>query len=1331
MTISTSRPGTTLSSCEGGKPNVADSPQQTRKPRFQDSEETEEFTNLPSIEKESRNRDRSSSRNNRRDADVDNDDDDPPPPPTYDHDHDDHDLDGSSTTQQQRTRVTSAVSTITPINPIKKRIPRVGNTGSNNPRANQHASAMKASMNSLATASSFGGSASLAGSQSLGSFNSIQHHHAHHHSGGHGPGSTAGSGSNLNLNMGGSLASLDRKRGGVRASYGSLMGMDRGGPGSVAGSWSAGLNDGTGGHGYMSGIHTPGGMSTSTFAAKRGNRSIGGYLVLVLSVLGYGVNRPTHAGNLREPTFQGVFRPKFSRREDSEIYVAKFSLDEDYVAIGLGNSAIQIYSTRSNDFVRTLAAPVEAERYPCTTLAFRPESTAFKNKGIVAAGCGQYSSLSSDGNTLGKRFATCGSDGYVRVYDGATHKRVAKMISGKTGVCAGHSSRVFSVKFHPTDTNILVSGGWDNTLQVWDTRVQHSIRSIYGPHICGDSIDFDDSGDKILTGSFSKEDQLQIWSFTSGKVIENVSWSIMDGDRRNSKIYSAGFGHARGVAQANKNIIAGGSGVFNDVKMFSITSKRAIGMIQGFKQSVYTVALSPNEKMVAVRTTTAVVPTEVESLTLVKNLMQATISAIAYLRGLFPEENFEDSKVHGLLLKKIERGVSDEANELMDWMEKGCYDALEKRYLKTMIFGVYMDPEHPEDLIESYTFGFSYPGKNQWCISINDSQKETYKMKNKQEIIKVTRDLLRRVLVLTQTLRPLPENANLAMRLYYYDDVTPIDYEPPLFRAANENDPHPAVANADNYHMGQVETPHHTLHLRITTAKDSLVPDEENVQFAHELLDDPNIKSDSKNAPAGPSQQKQSHETRVSSVPPSPNKATAHHPALSDLGARPDVGSASGAVSAAGLRASQRQHHGHSHSQHDLMSMGSSMVERSEADPALGSNLSQVSNLTYVMETMALRDGNVKDKGKAIACVGVGGGNGMSARTMGAVRGDRNGEDVAMMDSMDIQTDAAPDGTVKGASDVDFSVPETQETIDEKPDGAANEERSISHSRIGDGDVINCPCGTNEIDGDMLQCSRCETWGHSVCFGYIDDGDPRLNTEDHACYKCVNTMMSFEAYSPEEAAEVAIVRRGLVVAWFEGIKNITSFSKRLGVGLGVAMQVITRLIKESVVTARKRNKSRNSGTVYEVVKNMTTQSVLAKWMSSAVIPQKAVPMGVGYTVDTGKVPRSSPPGSPGFRKGAAGMPKTKGGIGAGIRSQFEEEQALRESQIAMEGLVLVEGTPDLDSMKAVKEEPMMEVVSNSQESIVDRSTEAAQGQGGDDAMEIDEDNLNNNNKENV
>jgi WD40 repeat protein len=36
---------------------------------------------------------------------------------------------------------------------------------------------------------------------------------------------------------------------------------------------------------------------------------------------------------------------------------------------------------------------------------------------------------------------------------------------------------------------MILTGGWDNTVQFWDLRVGAAVRSFYGPHICGDSLD--------------------------------------------------------------------------------------------------------------------------------------------------------------------------------------------------------------------------------------------------------------------------------------------------------------------------------------------------------------------------------------------------------------------------------------------------------------------------------------------------------------------------------------------------------------------------------------------------------------------------------------------------------------------------------------------------------------------------------------------------------------------------------------------------------------------------------------------------------------------------
>lgn len=107
----------------------------------------------------------------------------------------------------------------------------------------------------------------------------------------------------------------------------------------------------------------------------------------------------------------------------------------------------------------------------------------------------------------------------MRVYDEATKTQVVAMSGGHGTITAGHSNRVFSIKWMPNDENVLLSGGWDNTIQIWDVRVQHSVRSIYGPHIAGDALDI--QGEEILTGSWRADNPLEVLSFFGVVYAEN------------------------------------------------------------------------------------------------------------------------------------------------------------------------------------------------------------------------------------------------------------------------------------------------------------------------------------------------------------------------------------------------------------------------------------------------------------------------------------------------------------------------------------------------------------------------------------------------------------------------------------------------------------------------------------------------------------------------------------------------------------------------------------------------------------------------------------------
>nr|XP_019948834.1 PREDICTED: HORMA domain-containing protein 1-like [Paralichthys olivaceus] len=219
--------------------------------------------------------------------------------------------------------------------------------------------------------------------------------------------------------------------------------------------------------------------------------------------------------------------------------------------------------------------------------------------------------------------------------------------------------------------------------------------------------------------------------------------------------------------------------------------------------------------------------TEQQSLVVIKKLLAIAVSGITYLRGLFPEKAYgnkyvDDQKV--MILREVRSCPG--ASQIVQWMQ-GCFEAIQQRYLRTVIMSIYTDPENPQKVTEFYQFKIQYTAKGaQMDFESNNNNKVSTMTCGDTKKASVL--LVRKLYTLMQNLGPLPDNVCLNMKLSYYDDVTPQDYQPPGFKEA-DGDTMVFEREPVKLTMGEVATPFHTLKMDMATERQRLEQVEESV----------------------------------------------------------------------------------------------------------------------------------------------------------------------------------------------------------------------------------------------------------------------------------------------------------------------------------------------------------------------------------------------------------------------------------------------------------------------------------------------------------------------
>mmetsp|Transcript_1059 Transcript_1059/g.1821 ORF Transcript_1059/g.1821 Transcript_1059/m.1821 type:complete len:454 (-) Transcript_1059:17-1378(-) len=343
---------------------------------------------------------------------------------------------------------------------------------------------------------------------------------------------------------------------------------------------------------------------------------------------------------------------KIDASEGAEVFCVRFSPDSKFIAAGCGDGSVRVFNAEGKMSYMLNAGPLDS--LPCTAIRFRPTTTTSRSKNMLicgnANGTIEHWHMTSrkrifkieekenqiyalDYSADGELFASAGKDTVVRVYEETTKSLLATLERGwsSTNADFGHSNRIYALKFHPNDKNLLVSAGWDNTVQIWDIRAKKSRGYIYGPHICGDALDL--HGNMLLTGSWQSNDALQLWDLRKYekptknvgplsatfpgqdkpkpkaepvKPLQNIAFRepMPSKDKKDfipEMLYAAAF------SPNGKLIAAGGSGG-SEVRVFNVDkalanesdySEMVVDEFNGGGAGVYSVHFSPNGRKLA------------------------------------------------------------------------------------------------------------------------------------------------------------------------------------------------------------------------------------------------------------------------------------------------------------------------------------------------------------------------------------------------------------------------------------------------------------------------------------------------------------------------------------------------------------------------------------------------------------------------------------------------------------------------------------------------------------------------------------------------------------
>eukprot|EP00940_MAST-03C_sp_MAST-3C-sp2_P003584 g3584.t1 len=233
------------------------------------------------------------------------------------------------------------------------------------------------------------------------------------------------------------------------------------------------------------------------------------------------------------------------------------------------------------------------------------------------------------------------------------------------------------------------------------------------------------------------------------------------------------------------------------------------------------------------------------SMGLVKNLFRLSVSTVCYLRNIFDDNLFQDidhgcgTKIKRLSVSKCDSSTPRmrEAKRLMEWLETGVFDAMSKQYLRSMVFSIYQgsSDEDPSKLVECYMYRIAYPSPGEVRIegmegvvgSGGKTRRTGSHAIDGHQLRAQAIHMIRSLIALCSSFSPLPDSRTISMTLFYNDDITPPDYEPPCFKALMPGEEihfknKAFLSQALSLHLGDVTSKFHSVSMKVKALEENV-----------------------------------------------------------------------------------------------------------------------------------------------------------------------------------------------------------------------------------------------------------------------------------------------------------------------------------------------------------------------------------------------------------------------------------------------------------------------------------------------------------------------------